>query len=110
MASLMTKGDVKKHVTLRISDSEMLEIMQLRSHLERDFKKPISLQAAMRTALLADANAVLNAKKHNGKRSVRVDLLANHEIQAALKSLQGVNQSMTMADIVLSCTRILIAK
>ena len=106
----MTDKDVKKHVTLRMTESEMLEIMQLRSHLERDFKKPISLQAAMRTALLADANAVLSTKKHLGTRSVRVDLLANTDIQAALKSLQSVNQSMAMADIVLSCARILIAK
>ena len=99
-----------KHVTLRLTPAELSELTQLRGVLERKAGKPVALQAAMRIAILSHPTARLERKEYQGTRSVRIDLLANDDVQAALKRLQSVNAGLSIADIVLCTARILIAK
>ena len=97
-----------RHITLRMTTAEMLELMRYRALCEQASGRPLALQAVLRSALITHSEATIDVKPYIGLRSKRIDLVANASVQAALKHLQANpgHEYAAITDLVLGCVRL----
>lgn len=94
-----------KHVTMRLTGDERLELVLLKHAVEKIEARSISLQAVLRRAIVSQAAAPLIKNQYVGTRSVRLDLVVSLDVQQALQSLKTANPDLSVTDIVLCCAR-----